>query len=76
MIDDKYLKDNYIYYADVGAKGGVNPKWINETKNFFSILFEPNPSSYEKLLENKKSNGNNYKFCIIRQKRKYFIKHL
>ena len=56
MIDDKYLKDNYIYYADVGAKGGVNPKWINETKNFFSILFEPNPSSYEKLLENKKSN--------------------
>ena len=54
MIDDKYLKDNYIYYADVGAKGGVNPKWINETK-IFSILFELIPS-YEKLLENKKSN--------------------
>ncbi len=56
MIDDKYLKDNNLYYADVGAKDGVYPKWLNKTKNFKSILFEPNTNSYKLLLKNKKNN--------------------
>tara|TARA_Y100000590_G_C15726583_1_gene1015456 strand:- start:978 stop:1967 length:990 start_codon:yes stop_codon:yes gene_type:complete len=56
MIDDKYLKNNYIYFADVGAMGGVQPKWKDITNCYFSVLFEPNKSSYEELIVNKKEN--------------------
>ena len=56
MINDNYLKNNFIYFVDVGAMGGTRPKWETKTNFYFSILFEPNSNSYKQLIENKKEN--------------------
>ena len=37
MINDKYLRDNFIYFADVGAMGGPKPKW--EKEQIFIFLY-------------------------------------
>ena len=56
MINDKLLLKNNLIYIDIGASGGVQPKWLNLTKNFKSILFEPNKKAYNKLIKKKKEN--------------------
>ena len=72
MIDDKYLKNNYIYFADVGAMGGVQPKWKDITNCYFSVLFEPNKSSYEELIVNKKENEIIHYYISIKNLLKFY----
>ena len=56
MINDKLLSNNNLILIDIGASGGVNPKWNKKTKNFLTVLFEPNTNAYQDLLKNKKKN--------------------
>ena len=56
MINDKILSNNNLILIDIGASGGVNPKWNKKKKNFLTVLFEPNKNAYEHLLKNKKKN--------------------
>lgn len=56
IINDELLIKNNLIYIDIGASGGVQPKWLNQTKKFKSILFEPNKKAYDKLVQNKKKH--------------------
>ena len=51
MIDDDLLAGNPIWIVDVGASGGVHPRWRNLSSNYKTILFEPNPVEYKKYNE-------------------------
>ena len=56
IINDKLLSKNNLIYIDIGASGGAQPKWLNLTNKYKSILFEPNKKAYNKLILNKKEN--------------------
>ena len=38
MINDKYLRDNFIYFVDVGAMGGPKPKQKKQILIFLYYL--------------------------------------
>ncbi|EMN13018.1 FkbM family methyltransferase [Leptospira borgpetersenii] len=53
MITDKLLKSNPLVIADVGASGGMHPRWEKFTTCYKGILFEPDPREYEQLIKQK-----------------------
>ncbi|EKO58929.1 FkbM family methyltransferase [Leptospira kirschneri] len=53
MITDKLLKSNPLVIADVGASGGMHPRWKKFTTCYKGILFEPDPREYEQLIKQK-----------------------
>ncbi|EKR34234.1 FkbM family methyltransferase [Leptospira interrogans] len=53
MITDKLLKTNPLIIADVGASGGIHPRWEKFTSFYKGILFEPDPREYEQLIKQK-----------------------
>ena len=53
------LLNNPLWIVDVGASGGIHPRWRNLTSCLKCILFEPDLKEYEKLL-----NKNNDQIII------------
>jgi FkbM family methyltransferase len=49
--------DNMLHVVDVGASGGVDPKWEGSKIPVKWILFEPDPREYHRL---KSTNTNNF----------------
>lgn len=45
----KSLKECPVAVVDVGASGGLSPRWENITPHFLAILFEPDQKAYEGL---------------------------
>ena len=41
--------DNTLHIIDIGASGGIDPKWNNLGMPIKGILFEPDPREYENL---------------------------
>ena len=56
MIGNDLLANNPLWIVDVGASGGIDPRWRNFTSSFKVIMFEPDPREYEILSSNKLEN--------------------
>jgi len=56
MTENNMLANNPLWVVDVGASGGIDPKWAKFTTFHKGILFEPDPREYETL--NSKSGKN------------------
>jgi len=56
MLGDKLLANNPLIIVDVGASGGLDPRWSNFTNYFKGILFEPDQREYLKLDKNESDN--------------------
>ena len=50
------LENNNLIIVDIGASGGIHPRWKNLTPHFIGILFEPDSREYYTLKENSESN--------------------
>ena len=46
-----------IYLVDIGASGGIHPRWENTFQQVKAVLFEPDPREYDRL---KEAVGDNY----------------
>jgi FkbM family methyltransferase len=53
---NKLLENNHIVIVDVGASGGIDPRWSKTTKFYKGILFEPDPRAFEALKKNSDHN--------------------
>ena len=53
---DTLLKNNQLVIVDIGASGGIDPRWGKTTKFYKGILFEPDPREYETLKNNSDRN--------------------
>ncbi|WP_061255853.1 FkbM family methyltransferase [Leptospira interrogans] len=51
MRANELLKNNPLVIADVGASGGLHPRWEEFTSSYKGILFEPDPREYEQLIK-------------------------
>jgi FkbM family methyltransferase len=49
MSVNDLLTNNPLWLVDIGASGGIDPRWRNFTSNLKAILFEPDPREYERL---------------------------
>ena len=49
MKGDTLLQGNPLWIVDVGASGGLHPRWAKFTSAFKGILFEPDPREYARL---------------------------
>ena len=50
MHDGGILRDKNIYIIDVGASGGLHPRWQKIARsNFKAVLFEPDPREFGRL---------------------------
>lgn len=49
MTINDLLTDNPLWIVDIGASGGIDPRWPKLTSSFKGILFEPDPREYEDL---------------------------
>jgi len=47
------LENNNLIIVDIGASGGIHPRWKNLTPHFIGILFEPDSREYYTLKENR-----------------------
>lgn len=56
MVGNQLLANNPLWVVDVGASGGIDPKWAKFTSAYRGILFEPDPREYEIL---KSKSGKN-----------------
>lgn len=57
MIGNNLLSDdNNLVVVDVGASGGIDPRWSVFTSYYKGILFEPDPREYESLREKSREN--------------------
>jgi FkbM family methyltransferase len=52
MIGNNILANNPLWIVDVGASGGIDPRWAKFTSSYKGILFEPDPREYD-LLKSK-----------------------
>lgn len=52
MTKNGLLNNNPLWIVDVGASGGIDPRWNNYSSLCNAILFEPDPREY-KILEAK-----------------------
>ena len=50
------LENNNLIIVDIGASGGIHPRWKNLALHFIGILFEPDSREYSTLKENSESN--------------------
>ena len=53
---DKLLNNNHLVIVDVGASGGINPRWSKTTEFYKGILFEPDPREFDVLKKNSDNN--------------------
>ena len=53
---NKLLLNNPLWIVDVGASGGIHPKWRSFYPFYNGIMFEPNLREYEKLKANNEKN--------------------
>jgi FkbM family methyltransferase len=51
-ILDTFLKNKKIHLCDIGAAGGLEPRWKKFSKNIYSTCFEPDERSEIKNTEN------------------------
>ena len=56
MIKDDLLANNPFWIVDIGASGGIDPRWINFTSSYKAILFEPDRRAYDNLKSTKLDN--------------------
>jgi hypothetical protein len=49
MILNNLLANNPLWLVDIGASGGIDPRWKNFTSSLKAILFEPDTREYERL---------------------------
>jgi hypothetical protein len=49
MIKNDLLADNPFWVVDIGASGGIDPRWINFKASYKAILFEPDQRAYNNL---------------------------
>lgn len=56
MKNSDILIDNPLWVVDVGARGGMHPRWLGFMPFYKGVLFEPDPTEYELL---KNSSGKN-----------------
>ena len=56
MTTDKLLKHNPIVVVDVGASGGLHPRWGEFTSCYRAVLFEPDKRAYDLLSPNSAEN--------------------
>ena len=56
MIGDPLLADNPLWVVDVGASGGIDPRWAKFTSSYKGILFEPDPREYDILKSKSRKN--------------------
>lgn len=56
MAQNDMLANNPLWVVDVGASGGIDPRWANFTSFYKGILIEPDPREYGLL--NSKSGNN------------------
>jgi FkbM family methyltransferase len=50
------LVNNPFWIVDIGASGGIDPRWINFKSSYKAILFEPDRMAYDNLIETKQDN--------------------
>jgi len=50
------IKNNPLYVVDIGASGGIDPRWKGTGLSYKGILFEPDPREYEVLKNSSDSN--------------------
>ena len=53
---DKLLNNNHLVIVDVGASGGIDPRWSKTTEFYKGILFEPDPREFDALKKNSDNN--------------------
>ena len=53
---DKLLNNNHLVIVDVGASGGIHPRWSKATEFYKGILFEPDPREFDVLKKNSDNN--------------------
>ena len=53
---ENILANNPLWIVDVGASGGIDPRWTKFTTSFKGVLFEPDPREYDVL---KSKSGKN-----------------
>jgi FkbM family methyltransferase len=53
---DKLLNNNHLVIVDVGASGGIDPRWSKTTEFYKGILFEPDPREFDVLKKNSDNN--------------------
>ena len=53
---DKLLNNNHLVIVDVGASGGIHPRWSKTTEFYKGILFEPDPREFDVLKKNSDNN--------------------
>jgi FkbM family methyltransferase len=56
MIKNDLLVNNPFWIVDIGASGGIDPRWINFTSSYKAILFEPDRRAYDNLKFTKQDN--------------------
>jgi FkbM family methyltransferase len=56
MIGNDILANNPLWIVDVGASGGMDPIWARFTSSYKGILFEPDPSEYDKIKSQNSKN--------------------
>ncbi len=50
------LANNPLWIVDIGASGGIDPRWAKFTSSYKGILFEPDPREFDRL---KSKSGKN-----------------
>jgi FkbM family methyltransferase len=53
---DTLLKNNPLIIVDVGASGGIHPRWEEFTSSYKGILFEPDLRAYNKMKDEDNIN--------------------
>ena len=53
---DILLNNNHLVIVDVGASGGIDPRWSKTTEFYKGILFEPDPREFDALKKNSDNN--------------------
>ena len=54
MRVNNLLSNNPLFLVDVGASGGIHPRWPKLTSSYKAILFEPDPRELQ-ILESKRN---------------------
>lgn len=57
MIRNDLLQNNPLRIVDIGASGGIDPRWEKFSDYFIATLFEPDPREYETLKSKCKKNA-------------------
>lgn len=56
MIGNVLLRNNPLVLVDVGASGGLDPRWSRLTSHYRAILFEPDPREFQRLKDQSAEN--------------------